>query len=248
MAKTSNPAQTSKLAVFSTLFAALQSYKASFWLITKVTLVVAVPVGLLQLVQTDAFNGDSTVLSSVAWGYAILAILYVLLTNKPTKKLSQIYTTVSGRFLQYVIITLVMILAGLPTIGALLIWLVLLPSYGLSIFLAIPSGLALVGVSAYLLAKYVLALPIVATEKTSSWAALGLASKLSAKNKLRIIAMFLILLVIVIGLMTGIAALLSLVPALNENKYFNVVLSIIESTVFIPVLLSAAAQAYQRLS
>ncbi len=249
MAKKQKFIQTKSLPVFLTLVDGFRAYRKNFLLLSKITLVVAIPVGLLQLVQTDAFNGDTTIVSSIAWGYAILALLYVLLSNqRTTSKLSQIYTHVSGRFLQYVIVSLLFVLFALPFFAAALIFVIFVPVYGFSPVLFLPLGLLCLLGSIYLYSRFVLALPAVTIESISSFSSIALAGRLSRKNILRIAAVLVLLFIILIGILTGITAIVSLSQTLNENKIFNTILTILESIIVVPIIMCVLATMYKKLS
>lgn len=249
MAKQRKFVQTNRLPIFRTLGESFTLYRERFLVLTKVTLVVAIMVGLLQLIQTDAFNGDATIVSSIAWGYAILALLQVLLATKPTKaKLSQIYTQASGRFLQYVIIAIFFILFALPAIGSFFIFLILVPIYGFPGIIFVPLGLVCVLASLYLYGRYVLALPITANEPISSFSAIALAGRMSKKNILRLVATLLIVLIVVIVVLMIITTLLSLSQALAENKLLGTLINIVLATILIPYIMSVLATAYKKLS
>jgi hypothetical protein len=241
--------QATKLAVFATLLEGFRLYRQKFLLLTKLALVVAIPVGILQLIQVDGFDGNSSIISSIAWGYALLAFLYVALAPElANQKASAIYTRVSGRFLQYIIIALVLILCALPLVVALVVFVLLIPVYGLPIVVLAPLGLLCVGLSVYLYTHFALALPAVAIEEGSSFSSLMLASKMTRKNRLRITTLFILLFIIVIGLLTGVATLVSLSQTLNESSLFNTLIYILESAIFMPVIMCMLAVMYKRLS
>lgn len=249
MAKKPKFVQTKRLPVFKSLAEAFRLYKQNFLVLTKIVLIIAIPVGLLQLVQTDVFNGDGTVVASIAWGFAILAMLLVLFDPKEGKaKLSEIYTKGSGRFLQYVVISLFFIVFALPAIGSVIIFLILIPVYDWPGIFLIPAGFVCVLASIYLYCRYVLALPAIVSKPISSFSAIALAGQMSKKNVWRIAATLLAVTLLVIAAMVAVTLVLNLSQALAENRLLGILINIVLSALLIPYILSVLVTAYKKLS
>ncbi len=249
MAKKPKFVQTKRLPIFKSLTEGFGLYKQNFLSLCKITLVVAIPVGLLQLVQTDVFNGDGTVVASIAWGFAILAMLLVLFDPKQSKeKLSKIYTQASGRFLQYVVVSLFFIVFALPAIGSAIIFLILIPVYDWPGIFLIPAGLLCVLASVYLYSRYVLALPAIVDKPISSFSAIALAGQMSKKNKWRMALTLLALMLLVVIVLVLVTILLSLSQALAENKLLGILINIVLSALLIPYIMSVLVTAYKKLS
>lgn len=249
MAKKEKFVQTKRLPVIKSITEGFQLYKQNFLTLSKIILVVAIPVGLLQLVQTDVFNGDGTIVASIAWGFAILAMLLVLFDPKQGKvKLSEIYTKASGRFLQYVVISLFFIVFALPAIGAVIIFLILIPVYDWPGIFLMPVGLICILASIYLYCRYVLALPAIADKPISSFSAIALAGQMSKKNVLRIMGVLLAVLLLVVMVMVLVTILLNLSQALAENKLLGILINIVLSALLVPYILSVLVTVYKKLS
>ena len=108
-----------RLALFRIFGQSFREWISHFNAFTKIVLIVAIPVAALTVLQADGNTGDFGLTMAFAWSFAIIALIGYAFANPTTEnaKLSKLYSEASGRFLQYVGVSLVLILMAVPGVA-----------------------------------------------------------------------------------------------------------------------------------
>lgn len=225
-----------RLALFRIFGQSFGEWISHFNAFTKIVLIVAIPVAALTVLQADGNTGDFGLTMAFAWSFAIIALIGYAFANPTTEnaKLSKLYSEASGRFLQYVGVSLVLILMAVPGVAG---WLGIISALGgvgsNSLLLLIAGGLGII-ISIVLLVRFSLAQVLTVGQKLSVYQSLKSSYRLSRKHFLGMFIGYFILLAGVFLIANGIQLILSLRQSINENIYINNLIYIIEASVFLP--------------
>lgn len=148
--------EANKLKIKAVIGATLKLWRANFNLFTIIVLVVAIPSSVLNVLNSQGMVGEYGLLLSLAWSFVIIAIL--LLANEKSelvgKKVGAVFTAASGRLLQYVAISLILLVFALPIIISLLGVILAQSALGIPIVVFLPIGLLAFALGSYLLSCF----------------------------------------------------------------------------------------------
>ena len=204
---------------------------------SKIVLVVAIPVAILTVLQADGNTGDFGLTMAFAWSFTIIAlVMYATVGPKNNNdKLAGLYSNASGRFLQYIGVSIALIIMAVPGVAG---WLGIIAVLGGSgsgaLALLIAGGLGII-ISIFLLVRFGLAQVLTVSQKTSVYKSLKASYNLSKKHFLGMFVGYLIILLGVFLIANGIQLVLSIRQNINENIYINNLVYILEATVFLPI-------------
>ncbi len=217
---------------------------------SKIVLVVAIPVAILNIIQANGSIGDYVIASLVAWSFVVMAII-TLSTHKKQLinfKLSAIFTLASARFLQYLAVCLVLILCSTPALVGILSMLLPFMSPQIPIYIFVPLGLVSIFIGAYLLTSFSVAQTAVLATTHTTIQALRLSAKLTKGYRIKIFIGFAALIIIALIILFAIITILATNKALNENKNISNLIYLIEATIILPIIFIFQAKLYGRLS
>lgn len=226
-----------RLALFKIFGQTFREWLNNFNAYTKIVLVVAIPVAALTILQADGNTGDFGLTMAFAWSFTIIALVGYAFAKPSSEnvKLSKLYSDASGRFLQYIGVSLVLILMAVPGVAG---WLGIISALGGSgsstLMLLLAGGLGII-ISIVLLVRFGLAQVLTVGQKISVYQSLKSSYKLSRRHLAGMFIGYLLLLLGVFLIANGIQLILSLRQSINENIYINNLIYIIEATVFLPV-------------
>lgn len=223
---------------FKLIGLSIKAWLKDFNIYTKLVLAVALPVAALTILQAEGSTGDFGLTMAFAWSFTIIALIIYSYTKKslPNHKLTNIYSLASGRFLQYLGVTLVLIAFAVPGVFGWLAILSILGQQGISALLLLVACLAAISLSIHLLIRFSLAQVITVGEKQTVYQSLLKSSRATKHNRLRIFIGFFALLLVIFIIANGIQILLSLKQSVNENVIINNLIYVLEATVFLPVI------------
>lgn len=223
---------------FALIATSIKEWLRNFNDYTKLVLVVAIPVAILTILQSDGNMGDFGLTMAFAWSFTIIALIIFAYGKKvlPNAKITTIYSLASGRFLQYLGVTLVLVALVLPGVVGWLAIIPLLSQQGSSALALLILSLVGIGLSGHLLVRFSLAQVATVGAQKSVYQSLKNSSELTKGNRLRIFFGFLTILLVVFLIANGIQILLSLNQSINQNIYINNILYVLEASVFLPVI------------
>lgn len=238
-----------KLSIKAAFGATLKLWRANFNLFTKIVLVVAVPSSVLNVLNSQGMVGEYGLLLSLAWSFVIIAIL--LLANEKSalvsKKVGTVFTAASARLLQYVAVSLILLVFALPVIIGLLGLVLAQSVLEIPLVVFLPIGLFAFAAGSYLLSCFSVSQAITVNENTSIYQALKRSAEKTKKNRLRIFFGYLILFVVILLVLTTIQFVLSLNQVINENSIISGILYILEAVVFVPIVFIFQQKIYESL-
>jgi len=239
-----------KLKIFNIYKRAFAEWKGNFNNYTKLTLIVAIPAALLGALQTNGILSDYGQILAVAWAFAFISIIFYTDRRNELKntKLSTVYTAASGRFLQFLAVSLILALFALPFILGLVGLFFSLPILNLPPLIFLPVSIAGLVLSGYLLARFGAAQIIVVASGATTSEALKQSKKITKKNLWKIFfgTLFLILLYLVV--LTAIQFFLNLNKSVAQNQYISNIIYVIEACVLVPTFFVYQTEIYKELN
>jgi hypothetical protein len=231
-------AKRQRLNIFTLYKQTFREWLKNFNSYTKIVLVVAIPVAILTVLQADGNTGDFGLTMAFAWSFTSIALILLASNGKtPLKeKISTLYSAAGGRFLQYIGVSLVLILMATPGLAGWLGIVSALGGSGTSALYLIIAGLAGIIISIYLLVRFNIAQVITVAESKSVMQSLKSSFKLSKRHFWGMLAGYVIILLGVFLLANGVQLLLSIRQSINENIYINNLVYVVEATIFLPII------------
>lgn len=229
---------TVKLNIFSLIKLTFQEWLKNFNAYSKIVLVVAIPVAILTVLQADGNTGDFGLTMAFAWSFTSIALIILASNTKQAAKakISVLYSSAGGRFLQYVGVSLVLIIMVIPAVAGWLGIVSALGGSGTSALLLIIAGALGILISVYLLVKFNLAQVITVKEGKTIMQSLKSSLRVSKGHFWAMLAGYVIILLGVFLLANGIQLLLSIKQSINENIYINNLVYVVEATIFLPII------------
>ena len=240
----------SKIKLFKIVVATFKQWLGEFNNYTKLVLVVALPVAALTILQADGNTGDFGLTMAFAWSFTIIALITYSTkkTGPKDAKIAGIYSAASGRFLQYLGVSLIMIFFAAPAVAGWLGILTALTQQQSNSLILLALGATGLVLSVYLLVRFSLAQVITVGFQKTVLQSLKDSSKLTKGNRLKVFIGFFILLLLVFLIANGIQLLLSLSRVVNENTIINNMVYVIEATIFLPILYVFQVKLYEALN
>lgn len=241
--------KTNKLSLnpFSILIDTLRDFRSNFVKILLITAIVAIPGSVLRVATIDNGVTDFSIIASIAGLYTSLALFYGYSDLNRLKKnsSSKTYVEASGRFLPYLGVT---ILQGL--VALIMVLGLLLPVLVLSEVVAPAFGLfgVVVGlVALWVLVRISLASVITATTEfgvNSSLRASWLATK---KRVFKLIADWLVILVLIIVLSGIILSGVYAISVLANNQFIIAIINGILVSFVLPIVIGYTVNIWKRI-
>ena len=238
-----------RLSVKAVFGATFKLWRTNFNLFTKIVLVVAIPSSILNVLNSQGMVGEYGLLLSLAWSFVVIAIL--LLSNEKSelvsKKVGAIFTVASGRLLQYVAVSLILLVFALPIIISLFGVILAQSAFGIPLVIFLPIGLLAFVLGSYLLSCFSASQAIAVNEGTGIYQSLKQSAEKTKKNRLRIFIGYFVLFVVILMMLMIIQFVLSLNQAINENAIVSGVIYILEAVIFVPVVFIYQQKIYESL-
>ena len=230
--------------------ATLRTWKADFNNFSKVILVIALPAAIVNILQNQGLIGEYGLILSLAWSFVIIAVLLMGLNKRQLKdiRLSTVFTASSARLLQYLGVSLVLIIFALPAIVGLLGLFLALPVFGISPWLFVPLGSAGLILGAYLLCRYAITQTIAVSTPSSIISSFKQSAKLTKGNRLRILIGYLVLFTVMLIVLVAVQFLLGLNQSINENAFIGGAIYAIEAVVLVPIFFVFQVKIYEFLN
>lgn len=221
----------------------------NFNLLAKLALIVVLPASIFSFLSTGNFSDNSNVITSIAGIFTVMAITWAYQNTAKANKyrINQVYTIVSGRFLQvlgaFLFITFVSFPAGVVFFVAVILS-ISLAEYSGFIW---PVALIILFITLYLPARYTLALPILISEKITVWKGLKKSALLMRKRKTRIIIFFGLLFAVLAVIILLTYQVISIFLKDKDSTIIIALLNAIYLTFFMPLLIVFISKVYERL-
>lgn len=242
--------KSNKLRIIDLYRSTFKSWKQEFNNYSKVVLIIALPAAIINILQNQGVVGEFGLILSFAWSFVIIGVL--MLAQKERKldntKLSTIFTAASARLLQYIGVSLVLVLFALPAIAGLVGVFLALPVFGVSPVFFVPLGLLGLLLGAYLLGRYCLAQTIAVGTNDSILSSFAQSAKLTKGNRLRILLAYFLLIVLMLLALTAIQFVLGLNQSINENAIIGGAIYVIEAVVLVPLFFIFQVKIYESLN
>jgi hypothetical protein len=239
-----------KLKVLSLYKNSFLEWKDNFNNYTKIALVVAMPVAIINAFQTNGYLGDYGLTTAIAWTFTFVSLIYFAIHSKNLKdsKLATIYTSASSRFLQYLGTNLILAIFALPFFLSLFGLFLSLPIFNLPPVVFLPLSILSFLLSSYLLARFGMTQIVVVADQYSVIESFKKSTELTKKNRWRIFfATFLLILTFLIAL-TGIQFVLGLKMEIAQNQIISSIVYIIEASFLAPIFFIFQAEMYKELN
>ncbi len=240
----------SKLKLLHLYRETLFGWKKNFNSYTKIALVVAIPAAILGVLQNDGYLGDYGLTLGIAWAFVFITIIYFTIHGSKLRnvKLATAYTTASGRFLQFLGVSLILALFALPIFLSLFGLFLSLPIFNLPPIIFLPLSVFSFLISSYLLARFGIGQVISVAEEQSVIQSLKLSSEITKKNRWKIFfGTFLVILVFLI-ILTAIQFLLGINQSVAQNRIVSSLVYIVEASVMAPLFFIFQAEMYRELN
>lgn len=239
-----------KLKFFILLRIAYKRWVEDFNTYAKITLIVAIPSAILGLLQNNGILSDYGLIMAVAWAYAFISIIYFSFHRKKLQnnKLSEIYTTSSSRFLQFLGVSLILAIFALPFAVGLVGLFLSLPVLGLPPFIFLPISIIGLVLSSYLLARFGMAQIISVVDQLSVIDSLRASSKITFKNRWRIFFGTSLVLLLFLLMLVFVQFLLNLNLKIAQNQIIYAFVNILEACLVVPIFYAFQTEIYRELN
>lgn len=242
--------KTSSLKLVGLLRSTISTWKSDFSNYSKVVLVIALPAAIINILQNQGIVGEFGLILSFAWSFVIIAVLLLAQKNRglADTRLSTIFTAASSRLLQYIGVSLTLIVFALPAITGVLGLFLALPVLGLSPVFFIPLGLVGIILGAYLLCRYCLAQTITVNSELSVISSFKKSAELTQRNRIRIFIAYTLLVVATLLVLTLVQFILGLNQSVNENAIIGGAVYVLEAVVLVPIFFIFQQKIYESLN
>ena len=232
------------------LISSIQLFIGNFNLFIKLILVYSLPTMVLAIAFDGSISDSQSAFMNIVFIFAIMAIFwsYLNIEIAKNKKLSEIYTIVSGQFLQFTMGVILLTIIALPFLVVLLGGVLLvasLPDY--YIFYTLPLALLLI-LSLTLIAKYSLAGIIIMKDKVSSFKAFKKCGAITKGNTLRILLAYSYFIVPVIVLYLLFIWLISLSQKTADSSVVQLLVNALFISISVPVASIYISKIHEALS
>lgn len=239
-----------KLKIFQLYKNSFKEWKNNFNNYTKITLVVAIPAAVLGALQTNGVLSDYGQVLAVAWAFVFISIIFYAYRRSELKKntIGIIYTSASGRFLQFLGVSLVLAVFALPFFLGLIGLFFSLPVLNLPPVIFLPISLGGLILSGYLLSRFGIAQIIAVAGNYTISESLKMSTKITKKNRWKIFFGALLLIIFYLVLLTAIQFLLNLNKSVAQNQYISNIIYVIEACVLVPTFFVYQTEIYKELN
>lgn len=240
---------TNKLSIKPVFGATFRLWRTNFNLFTKIVLVVAIPSSVLNVLNTQGLIGEYGLLLSLAWSFVIIAILQLARDKSELvgSKIGTIFTAASGRILQYVAVSLILLVFALPLILSLLGLLLAQSAFGIPPIVFVPISTIAFALGAYLLVCFSVSQAITVNQGTSIYQSLKLSAECTKGNRLRVFLSYFVLIAGMLMILMAIQFILSINQTINENSIISGIVYILEAVVFVPIAFIFQQKIYESL-
>ena len=230
------------------LFDTLGEYKNNFNLYTKIALVVSIASAFYNLLQLNQNGNDGNLITGIISTYGAMAIIWTHFNLKSAsrKKLSQIYNTVSAKFLRVAFGNILLGAASLPLLVFASFGLMAIASLNSIRLYLLPPFIIIFGLLLLFVIRYILTFPIIMKEDISAFKAFKKSAKLTKKIKLKLMATIIVFSMLVAGVYLLIMWLYSFSKAIAGNSVINTLTNAILLTVLIPPVSIFISRVYER--
>lgn len=225
-------------------------WKGNFNNYTKIALVVAMPVAVINALQTNGYLSDYGLTTAIAWTFTFISLIYFAIHGKNLKdsKITTIYTSASSRFLQYLGTNIILAVFALPFFLSLFGLFLSLPIFNLPPVVFLPLSIISFLLSSYLLTRFGMAQIVVVADKYSVIESFKKSTQLTKKNRCRVFfATFILILTFLIAL-TGIQFVLGLKIEIAQNQIISSIVYIIEASFLAPIFFIFQTEMYKELN
>ena len=230
------------------LFDTLGEYKNNFNLYTKIALVVSIASAFYNLLQINQNGNDGNLITGIISTYGAMAIIWTHFNLKSAsrKKLSQIYNTVSAKFLRVAFGNILLGAASLPLLVFASFGLMAIASLNSIRLYLLPPFIIIFGLLLLFVIRYILTFPIIMKEDISAFKAFKKSAKLTKKIKLKLMATIIVFSMLVAGVYLLIMWLYSFSKTIAGNSVINTLTNAILLTVLIPPVSIFISRVYER--
>ena len=234
-----------KLKLLSLYRAAFSTWKNNFNSYAKITLVVAIPAAIIGVLQNYGYLDDYGLTIGIAWIFAVKTIIYFTTHGGKLDniKLSSAYKAASPRFLQFLGVSLILILFALPLRAD-----GLLPIFSLPPIIFLALWILSFLLSSYLLARFGMSQVISVAESASVVQSLKLSSEITKKNRWRIFFGTFVVILVFLVLLTLVQFLVGLNQSLAQNQIFSAAVYAVEAAILVPLFFIFQSEIYKELN
>ena len=239
-----------KLKLLSLYRAAFSTWKNNFNSYAKITLVVAIPAAIIGVLQNYGYLDDYVLTLGIAWLFVFMAIIYFTIHGGKLDniKLSSAYTAASARFLQFLGVSLALILFAQPMFLSLNGLFLSLPIFDLPPIIFLPLSIVSGLLSSYLLARFGMSQVISVAESASVVQSLKLSSEITKKNRWRIFFGTFVVILVFLVLLTLLQFLVGLNQSLAQNQIFSAAVYAVEAAILVPLFFIFQSEIYKELN
>lgn len=238
-----------KFGILRLFTATLSHWKSNFNSYTKIILVLAVPSTIINILQTQGLIGEYGLVMAIAWSFAIVAIINLAgnRENLTSTRLSTIFTVSSSRILQYVGVSLILLVFVLLLLVGIISLLFAGPVFGVSPVVFVSIGVLGLVLGLVFLSHYCLAQTVTVVDSRSIWDSLKDSARATRGNRIRIIASYSLLILLILTLLSIVQFILSLNEPVNQNTLLAGVIYILEAVVIVPIFFIFQVKLYEVL-
>lgn len=243
------PKATNKLRLRVVLGSTFRLWRTNFKLFTKIVLVVAIPSAVTNVLNTQGLIGEYGLLLSLAWSFVIIAILLLARDKSELveSRIGVIFTAASGRILQYLAVSLILLIFALPLTLSLLGLLLAHSAFGITPIVSVPISIITFALGVYLLTCFSVSQAITVNEGTGIYQSLKLSARSTKGNRLRVFLSYFVIIAGMLIILIAIQFILSTNQTINENSVISGIVYILEAVVFVPITFILQQKVYESL-